>query len=152
METEIRRIDEDEGDLVAELWDQMCREVPDGGPLTDRGRRNIARWLSVSAWHEQSFCLVAVAGGSVVGFVNGRTDTGDGLLPGVSGTLESLYVVPAARNHGISRRLAETAIGWLRERGAGVVRTDICIDNDDAQRLWLDLGFQRDMVRLSHYG
>jgi ribosomal protein S18 acetylase RimI-like enzyme len=152
METEIRRINEDEGDLVAELWDRMCREIPDGGSLTDRGRRNIAGCLSMSAWHERSFCRVAVAGGSVVGFVNGRTDTGDGLLPGVSGTLESLYVVPAARNRGISRRLAESAVGWLRERGADVVSTNICIDNDEAQRLWLDLGFQRDVVRLSHYG
>lgn len=148
---EIRRIADSEGDTVVELWDRMCRETPDGGALTPRGRRNIARWLSVSAWHEHAFCLVAVDGSTIVGFVNSRTDIGDGLLPGVSGELESLYVVPAARGTGTSHRLARAAVAWLRSHGASTVRTEICIDNAEAQRLWLDLGFERDMVVLSSY-
>jgi hypothetical protein len=47
---EIRRIRDDEADLVAGLWDEMNRAVPDGGPLTERGRRNIALMLRASAW------------------------------------------------------------------------------------------------------
>jgi GNAT superfamily N-acetyltransferase len=148
---EIRRIAEHEGDLVAALWDDMCREVPDGGPLRPRGLRNLARMLGMSAWHQHAFCLVAMDGGTIVGFVNGRLDAGDGLLPGLAGEIESLYVVPSARGQGHSRRLAEAAIAWLRERGAGVIRNQLCVDNLDAHRLWLDLGFEKDMVTLSLY-
>jgi GNAT superfamily N-acetyltransferase len=148
---EIRRIADTEGDLVATLWDQMCREIPDGGPLTPRGRRNLARMLAISAGHLHSFCLVAVDVDTIVGFVNGRVDLGDGLLPGVAGHLESLYVVAESRGQGLSRRLAEAAVAWLRARGAGTVRTEICIDNLAAQQLWLDLGFEKDMVCLSLY-
>src|SRR5882762_1624750 len=104
---EIRRIAETEGDPVAQLWDQMCQEDPDGGALTARGRGNLARLLGMSAWHQHAFCLVAVDGDTLVGFVNGRVDLEDGLLPGLSGRLESLYVVPDRRGHGISRRLLE---------------------------------------------
>src|SRR5690349_24142645 len=104
---EIRRIEEHEGDLVAALWDDMCREIPDGGPLRPRGLRNLARLLGMSAWHQQAFCLVAIEGATIFGFVNGRLDAGDGLLPGLAGEIESLYVVPSARGQGVSRRLAE---------------------------------------------
>jgi hypothetical protein len=90
---EIRAIRDDEGDAVADLWDRMCREAPDGGPLTAGGKRNLARMLGMSAWHRDAFCLVAEQGhddqgrdekhdeqhdARLVGFVNGRLSTGDG--------------------------------------------------------------------------
>lgn len=146
---EIRRIAEDEGDQVATLWDQMCREIPDGGPLTPKGLRNLARMLGMSAWHQHAFCLVAVDGDTIVGFVNGRLDLLDGLLPGVVGNLESIYVVPAERGQGLTHRLLEEAIAWLRAREASVIRTEMCIDA--SHQLWLDLGFEKDMVTLSLY-
>jgi GNAT superfamily N-acetyltransferase len=148
---EIRRIAEPEGDPVAALWDEMCRSTPDGGPLTPRGRANIARWLGMSAWHHHAFCLVAVDGDAIVGFINGRTDIEDGLLPGVVGRLESVYVTLSARGQGLTRRLAEAGVAWLRAHGAGTIRTNICIDNAEAHQLWVDLGFEKDMVCLSLY-
>jgi hypothetical protein len=75
---EIRRIHQSEGGTVGDLWDRMCREVEDGGPLTERGRRNLSRMLAMSAWHRDAFCLVAGDGVQVIGFVNGRTGIGDG--------------------------------------------------------------------------
>jgi GNAT superfamily N-acetyltransferase len=148
---EIRRIADEEGDPVAELWDRMCREIPDGGPLTPKGKRNIARWLTVSAFHAHAFCLVAVDNSTIVGFVNGRTDIGDGLLPGTLGVVESLYVVSESRGVGLSRRLARAAVDWLREHGASTIRTDICIDNTEARDFWIGLGFDADMVCMSLY-
>ena len=111
---EIRRIHEYEADQVAGLWDRMCRETPDGGPLTEAGRRHIATMLAVSAWHHETFSLVAVADGDIQGFVTGRVDPGDGLLPCLAGEVNELYVVPAARDKGTGRRLAEAAVSWLR--------------------------------------
>src|ERR1044071_3520882 len=95
--TEIRRIidDEHEAEQTVELWDRMCRETPDGGPLRPVGRANLKRMLAMQAWHRESFCLVAVDDGNVVGFVTGRVEAGDGLLPGVVGELNERYVVPA---------------------------------------------------------
>jgi L-amino acid N-acyltransferase YncA len=57
---EIRRIREPEAAEVTEFWDQMCRATPGGGPLSERGRRNLRRMLEIMAWHHEAFCLVAV--------------------------------------------------------------------------------------------
>lgn len=148
---EIRRIRDGEGEAVGRLWDRMCREIPDGGPLTEQGRHRLSRMLDVSAWHRDAFCLVAVAGTEIVGFVNGRVDVGDGLLPGVEGEIDSLYVVPPARGQGTSRALAEAAIALLRERGAHTVRYLSSVDATDDHGFWRSLGFEADMVCLSSY-
>jgi hypothetical protein len=60
--TEIRRIIDVDGEAeqTVELWDRMCRETPDGGPLRPVGRANLKRMLAMQAWHRESFCLVAV--------------------------------------------------------------------------------------------
>ncbi len=148
---EIRRILEQEGDAVAALWDEMTRALADGGPLSPSGRRNIARMLEACAWHHEAFCLVAVEGERIVGFVNGALDAGDGLLPGLAGEIEALYVSPDALGRGLSGQLADAAISWLRRHGAGTIRHLVCIDDQQAQELWCRRGFRRDMVCLSLY-
>ncbi|MFL6118399.1 GNAT family N-acetyltransferase [Actinophytocola sp.] len=147
---EIRRIHDGEGDAVGHLWDRMCREVPDSGPLTERGRRNLSRMLDVSAWHRDAFCLVA-CDGDIVGFVNGWMDVEDGLLPGRAGRIDSLYVVPSSRGKGISSALAVAAIEWLRERDAHTIRYLSCAGAEDDHQFWRSLGFEPDMVCLSSY-
>lgn len=149
--TEIRRITVPEAPAVAALWDRMCREVADGGPLTPTGLANITRMLSASAFHHQSACLVAVGGRSVVGFVLTRVDPGDGLLPGLVGELAEFYVVPDARGRGISRALAAAAVSWLRERDVWTIRKLVCSGASAQQRFWQSAGFEADMVCLSLY-
>jgi GNAT superfamily N-acetyltransferase len=149
--TEIRRIHEHEADAVVELWDRMCRETPDGGPLTEGGRRHIATMLGIAAWHHETFCLVAVEGGEPVGFVAGRLDPGDGLLPCLAGEINEFYVRPDAHGRGISRDLARAAVDWLRARDVWTVRNLVCADDREAQGFWRSLGFTPDMVCLSLY-
>ena len=48
---EIRHVKVAEAAAVAELWDRMCRETPDGGLLTRAGRQNIQRMVEIAAWH-----------------------------------------------------------------------------------------------------
>ncbi|WP_433469844.1 GNAT family N-acetyltransferase [Spirillospora sp. CA-128828] len=155
---EIRRIHRDEGDAVGRLWDRMCRETEDGGPLTERGRGDLSRMLAVSAFHRDAFCLVAVddtaddtAGARIAGFVNGRTTAEDGLLPCLAGEIDSLYVVPEERGRGISRALAEAAVRRLRDHGAHTIRYLSCADAHDDHRFWQSLGFEPDMICLSLY-
>lgn len=156
--TEIRRIidTEHEAEQTVELWDRMCRETPDGGPLSPVGRANLKRMLAMQAWHRESFCLVAVEkpdGGHVVGFVSGRVEAGDGLLPGAVGELNERYVVPEHPDaDAIKRRLTEAAIAELRRGGVGwVVRAQL--DKDDhAERAFLEsFGFEADMITMSLY-
>ena len=154
---EIRRIRDGEGDAVGHLWDRMCQEVPDGGPLTDEGRRRISRMLDMAAWHRDAFCLVAAdegldgVGGGIVGFVNGRIDVEEGLLPGALGRIDSLHVVQSRRGEGTSKALATAAVAWLRQRGAHTIRYESCADAADDHRFWQSLGFVADMVCLSSY-
>ena len=148
---EIRRITEPEGPAVAELWDRMCREIPDGGPLGEHARHRIARMLSASAWHHQAFCLVAVHDGRTIGFVNGRLDPGDGLLPGLVGEIESLWVLPEHRASGTGTALADAAVAWLREREAWAIHSLVCADNEESHRFWRGRGFTADMTCFSLY-
>ncbi|MBF6331734.1 GNAT family N-acetyltransferase [Nocardia transvalensis] len=148
---EIRRIRDSEGEIVGGLWDRMCRETEDGGPLTAWGRRNLSRMLAMSAWHRDAFCLVAADGDRIIGFVNGRISIGDGLLPGLLGEIDSLYVLPEERDKGNSKALADAAVAWLQERGATTIRYLSCVDAVDDHRFWQGLGFEPDMMCLSLY-
>ncbi|MEV0386592.1 GNAT family N-acetyltransferase [Nonomuraea sp. NPDC050643] len=148
---EIRRIREGEGETVCGLWDRMCAETPGGGPLSDEGRRDLARMLSMSAWHRDAFCLVAEADDELVGFVKGRLGGGDGLLPGLVGEIDSLYALPRERGEGVPRALAEAAVGWLLGQGARTVRhlSDRAATAD--HDFWQAIGFEADLVCLSLY-
>ena len=152
---EIRRIHDGEGDEVAALWDRMCRETEDGGPLTERARRDISRMLSMSAGHRDTFCLVAVEAADeakIAGFVCGRIDPGDGLLPCLIGKIEELYVVPENQGCELDRELAEAALSWLREREPNLIRHLMGADSPVRERrFWADLGFEADMVCLTLY-
>jgi len=148
---EIRRIHDRESETVGGLWDRMCRELEDGGPLTEQGRRDLSRMLAMCAWHRDAFCLVAVDGSRIVGFVNGRVSSEDGLLPGLIGEIDSLYVVPQERRTGISRALAEAAVRWLRDRDVHTIRYLSCAEAYDDHRFWRGIGFVPDMVCLSLY-
>jgi len=147
---EITRIRASEADAVTRLWDDMARATPDGGPLTERGARNITRMLRASAVHSEVFCLVARAGDEIVGFTVGQL-TRDPLLPGVGGEVHELYVMPDARNSGISRRLADEAVARLRRLGAGIIWKHVCSDDREAHRFWAALGFEGDTTRFALY-
>jgi acetyltransferase (GNAT) family protein len=150
---QINRITEDQATAVMELWDRMCRSVPDGGPLEPAGRSNIERYLQIASWHRDTFCLVAVAdGGEPVGFVVGRLDIGDGLLPGLAGEIHELYVVPeAADAAGLRVTLARQAVDRLRKCGAGTIRKLTAADDPESAALWQAEGFEPDMICLSLY-
>ncbi len=148
---EIRRIADGEGETVAALWDQSARIAVDGAPLPVRGRRNIARMLDIAAWHERQLCHVAVEDGRIVGFCCASVAAGAGLVPGLTGEIDALYVTPHAHRRGTSAALAQAVVAELRARGAGVIHNLICIEDDRAQAFWQAQGFKRDMVCLSLY-
>lgn len=147
---EIRRIQEPEAAEVVALWDDMCRAVPDGGPLTERGRRHLERMLAVQAWHEHTFCLVAAGPERIEGFVCATTSVGTGLLAGLLGEVEESYVRPGAPA-GLRQRLVTAAVAALRERDADPIRARVPADDPRARELFEGLGFVADVISMSLY-
>jgi hypothetical protein len=142
---EIRRIRQTEAEAVTDLWDDAGRSVPDGGPLKERGRRNIAAMLVLAASHPSAACFVAVEAGRPVGLAMAELD--EGLLPGRGGVLAELY---ARGDAATERALAEAAIAWLSEHGAPVIRSDVALDEPGAELLEA-LGFEAEATRFGLY-
>jgi len=143
----IRRITQDEGAAVVDLWDRMCQAVVDGGPLRPCGRRNLRRMLEIAAYHRDVFCLVADRAGEIVGFAMGRLDVAGGLLPGVVGEAEELY----AEDADVRRRLAEAVLERLEAAGAQVIRSTFDAEEPGEVAFWAGLGFEADLVTMSRY-
>ncbi|WP_158880179.1 GNAT family N-acetyltransferase [Amycolatopsis anabasis] len=149
---DIRRIREEEGPAVARLWDRLGCELPGGDPMTPVELRRVEHMLSVFAWHERAFCLVAVREGRIVGFVNGSLSAGDGLLPGLTGEIETCYVIPRERRDGIGTALAKAALAWLRDRGASdPIRLETWLHDGPAKAFWSSLGFEPETICMTHY-
>ena len=154
--TEIRRIRDDdrEPEQAVELWDRSCREDPDGAPLSRVGRHNLKRMLAMMAWHRASFCLVAVGSDErIVGYVCGRVEYDDGLLPCAVGEINEMYVTPEAPDApDLRRRLVEAAVARLRAHGdVGVIRSTLDVQDEPRRALLASLGFEADLVTMSLY-
>ena len=142
---EIRRIRQSEAEAVTDLWDEAGRSVPDGGPLTESGRRKIAAMLVLAASHQRAACFVALEDEQPVGLVVAEID--EGLLPGRGGLVAELY---ARGDAATERALAEAAIAWLWAQGVGAIRSEVPLDEPGGELLEA-LGFEREAVRYGLY-
>ena len=66
-----------------------------------------------------------------------------------AGFIHDLLVTPAARHTGVGRRLLDSAIDWLREKGMPRVMLWTAAPNDTAQRLFEARGFKATMVEMT---
>lgn len=60
---------------------------------------------------------------------------------GSTGEIDSLYIEPQVRRHGIGRRLVEVALRWLVERGCDDIKLWVYPRNTDAMAFYGRLGF-----------
>lgn len=70
-------------------------------------------------------------------------------LRGPAGFVHDLLVLPHLRRTGVALKLMETAIDWLRERGAPRVLLGTAAANDAAQTLFRRLGFRPTMLEMT---
>jgi ribosomal protein S18 acetylase RimI-like enzyme len=70
-------------------------------------------------------------------------------LRGPAGFIHDVAVAVEARKSGVATKLMETAIDWLRERGAPRVVLWSAAPNDAAQALFHRLGFRDTMVEMT---
>jgi ribosomal protein S18 acetylase RimI-like enzyme len=64
--------------------------------------------------------------------------------------LSDLFVDPGTRRSGVGRRLLEAAHTFAREQGAAAVELDTAHTNTQAQALYEELGYRRDL-EFRHY-
>lgn len=139
---EIRRIRQTEAEAVADLWDEAGRSVPDGGALTERGRRNIAAMLVLAASSHRAACFVD---DDLRGFVLAEL-VQDGLLPGRLGLVEELY---ARGDPDLERALIRAAVDWLWEHEVFVIRTEL--ELGESAEVVEALGFEAETTRYGLY-
>lgn len=112
------------------------------GPLNgldwrERWHRRVER-----AMQEETF-LVLVEDDRIAGYACGTVDRASGL-----GHLDILAVDPACQGKGHGRQLLHAFEDWLRSQGAGHLTFESLTDNDAANHLYLEEGFQ---ALASHY-
>lgn len=152
--TTIRRVRVEDAPRVRELYRAAVQEAAERYPedrigISENGLSNLETQFRLGAVHEDEATFVAEEDGDLVGFVTAAVTRGRA-LPGVAGEIEELWVQPGVRRAELERRLAETTLAWLRDRGArAIFHTD---DATHPQREpWQTLGFEADVIRFSLY-
>lgn len=141
---EIRRATPADADRIAPLFDAYRRFYGRDGDLP-LARRFLADRLA----NGESVVFFAIDGATPCGFTQ--------LYPLFSSLscrpiwiLSDLYVDPGARRTGVGRRLMEAAHAFARSTGAAAVELDTAHTNAQAQALYEDLGYRRDL-EFRHY-
>lgn len=85
--------------------------------------------------------LVAGTAGARTGYVIAAVRGGDG-------EIESLFVTPSSRGHGIGAQLAGQALAWLRERSCSVITVTVAAGNEGVLPFYESLGFRPRRMQL----
>ncbi len=135
----VRRATSGDAERVAPLFDAY-RQFYGLAPDLALSRRFIAERIE----RDESIVLLAqTADGTSLGFVQ-MYPTFASLRAARVFVLYDLFVAPAARRHGVARRLMEAAVGEARAAGAVAISLQTARTNRAAQRLYESLGWKRD--------
>jgi ribosomal protein S18 acetylase RimI-like enzyme len=94
--------------------------------------------------------FVAERAGTIGGYVYAAVEPRSWKeLRDVAGFIHDIVVDPGARRSGVGRRLIETAVAWLVTRGVPRVVLWTAEQNQEAQRLFEQLGFRRTMIEMT---
>ena len=104
---------------------------------------NMARELT----GEHTYYLVAIGD-------DGEIDAYAGLMAPLGtgqGDIQTVTVAPRARRQGLARTLLQQLIDEARRRGAEELFLEVRADNEGAQALYTELGFEAIAVRKGYY-
>ncbi len=109
-----------------------------------------AWFLGTELGQEEVLVLVAELAGTVVGYVYAGLEPQSWKeLREPAGFIHDLVVDESARRRGIASQLLESAAAWLEAHGAPRVMLWTAEKNDEAQRLFEQLGFRRTMIEMT---
>jgi ribosomal protein S18 acetylase RimI-like enzyme len=107
-------------------------------------------WLTRELERKEAVVLVAELDAEVVGFAYGAIEARDwSILVDRHGAFHDLAVAEQVRRRGIGRKLALEMISRLEELGAERILVRAMVQNESAQRLVRELGFEPTMVEMT---
>lgn len=99
---------------------------------------------------DENCVFVAEQEGAIIGYVYAALEPLSWKeLRDYAGFVHDVAVVEEARQSGVATKLMETAIGWLRDRGAPRVILWTAAPNAAAQALFRRLGFRDTMIEMT---
>lgn len=104
----------------------------------EEGQAHFSRLVSGS----DSVCLLAEAGGEVIGYLAGYLWESGSLRPLKMVELESMYVRPHSRGQSIGRRLVNEFLKWSEQKGAQRVSVTAYAANARAIEFYRRFGFE----------
>ena len=107
----------------------------------------VEQWSAAMFWNELAngnFYLVAEADGRIVGYAGLSVADSEAWVQNIAVRRES-------QRHGIGRRLLEALLAEAARRGTPTVLLEVAIDNEPAQRLYAEYGFDTVGVRRGYY-
>ena len=142
----------DEVNPILELWGDLAAYHArlDAAFTPSSGWRSAyAGYLATLIGRPDARVLVAHADGRLVGFGVARIT----LLPPFfadrrRGFIQDVFTHPDYRRRGIARRLVQDLLDWLREEQVATAELTVATSNQEATRLWEELGFRAYML---HY-
>src|SRR5260221_9932431 len=117
--------------------------------LTDRPEAGYGRFLVSQIGDPDVLVMVAELDGEVVGYVFAdieRTSWRD--LRGPCGFIHDVFVDQRMRRAGTGRELVRAAIEWIHSRGMSQVVLWSKSGNENAQHLFVSLGFRKTMIEM----
>jgi len=91
----------------------------------------------------QEVTYLAERDGEAIGILRCVESAGSPLLyPAQYGYVSSVYVLPAARRHGVLKALLAEAVRWCEQRALPEIRLHSTSDGESANAAWSALGFE----------
>lgn len=103
----------------------------------EHGRDHFQRLVA----REGGLCLLAIVDDETVGYLAGYTRPKSDYKLVPTAELESMFIQAGFRGQGIGTALAQSFLGWAREKGAQEVQVTAYTANEKAVRFYQRLGF-----------
>jgi GNAT superfamily N-acetyltransferase len=132
-------------DRVEPLWLQLRRHHADLAPIWQPGLMATGfedrRAKLLSKANQGMLVLLASMRGSNVGYCVSTIDD-------ASGEVDSVFVIPASRGHGIGHAMMSRSLVWFEEKAVHSIAVDIISGNNAAEQFYARYGFRLRTLRM----
>lgn len=106
-------------------------------PYTEVGEKDLNYFLN------EQYIYVAEEDGKIVGFITGEIFKKKVWYTVQLGSINNLYIIEKYRNNGIGKKLMQTMINALKEKGITNIELNTFSSNVDAIKFYEKLGFKK---------
>ena len=149
---EIRPLGRDEVEKLLGLWKEFMNDplaIDKPIPTHDENVKKQREFVSSLLEEDPGQVLVAVESGELVGYLMFQREVRPPLeMNHKLSYVTDLYVKPKYRRRGVARKLLQSCLNTLREKGATDVQLRVWHMNQGAIALYRQLGFKNRMITM----